>query len=421
MSEKELYRLVAETQDDALSESGMLDEARERMFGLKLRESPGLARPLVLLAASLCVLAASILFLLQSTTAPLTYEVDGVSAGLDLPIEPAERRESSLRFSDGSSVVLSAGARARVTTIRDSGAEIIVERGRAHVAVVHRATTRWLVRAGRVDVTVTGTAFDVTWDESTETFSLAMTEGTVVLGGACVPSPRVVSASQSVRLECSARTNAGRTADPVGETTATIVRSPPSAEVAPSKAQPVLSPSAERRDEKGSDLAPGTNAPPVAIEVPVSWRELVAAGKHAEALASAERAGFESECAQGSAADLLTLADVARLGGNMGRAQQALLVLRRRFPGDPRAAGAAFTLGQMAFDQRGAYGEAASMFSAYLREQPNGSLTREALGRLIEARQRSGDRAGARSAARAYLERHPSGPHAELARSLAPE
>jgi outer membrane protein assembly factor BamD (BamD/ComL family) len=53
-----------------------------------------------------------------------------------------------------------------------------------------------------------------------------------------------------------------------------------------------------------------------------------------------------------------------------------------------------------------------------LREQPSGSLAPEAHGRLLEALQRSGDSAAARSAASDYLARYPAGPHAEFAKRL---
>ncbi len=49
-------------------------------------------------------------------------------------------------------------------------------------------------------------------------------------------------------------------------------------------------------------------------------------------------------------------------------------------------------------------------------EQARGAL--DAAGRLIEALRRADDSAGARRAARDYLEKYPEGPHADLARSV---
>jgi TolA-binding protein len=112
------------------------------------------------------------------------------------------------------------------------------------------------------------------------------------------------------------------------------------------------------------------------------------------------------------------LADGARLSGNAEPAAAALLELRKRFPNDPRCGAAAFLLGKISFDQTRDYAAAARWFSTSLREQPSGSLAREASGRLIEALSRSGDSAGARRAAQEYLLRYPDGPHANLAHSL---
>jgi hypothetical protein len=79
---------------------------------------------------------------------------------------------------------------------------------------------------------------------------------------------------------------------------------------------------------------------------------------------------------------------------------------------------AAFALGRIAFDQRADFGGATRWFRTYLAEQPEGRLARDALGRLMEARSRVGDAAGAQVEARKYLDRYPSGPHAEMARRL---
>jgi TolA-binding protein len=115
---------------------------------------------------------------------------------------------------------------------------------------------------------------------------------------------------------------------------------------------------------------------------------------------------------------LLLLGDTARLGGSVGRAQAAYLAARKKLPGGDRTA---YGLGLLAFDQQKNFGEAARWFRTYLGEQPQGSLRREALGRLMEAWQRSGDTGGAHRVAQEYLDKYPAGPHAALARRLASE
>ena len=141
-------------------------------------------------------------------------------------------------------------------------------------------------------------------------------------------------------------------------------------------------------------------------------------GRHREALDAAEAAGFSSECAKASAADLVALGDAARYTGRLDLAGEAYRAVRARFPGHERAAVAAFAMGRIAFDQRADFPDAARWFRTYLAEQPGGRLDRDALGRLMESLSRLGDTGGARSEATRYLERYPTGPHAEMARRL---
>jgi len=74
-------------------------------------------------------------------------------------------------------------------------------------------------------------------------------------------------------------------------------------------------------------------------------------------------------------------------------------------------------LGKVAFDQRHDYAQAADWFAKCWQEQPQGGLAREAAGRRLEALRKAGSSAQATQAARDYLERYPTGPHAELARA----
>jgi TolA-binding protein len=148
-----------------------------------------------------------------------------------------------------------------------------------------------------------------------------------------------------------------------------------------------------------------------------SWKTLARAGNYEEALAAADRDGFDDLIARLPAVDVALLADAARLAGDRTRARRALLTLRRRFPGIDASHLAAFRLGRLALAEQ-AYGDAAGWFRAYLAEVPSGALADEATGRLIEAQARAGDRNGARATAEKYLERFPGGPYESLARGM---
>jgi transmembrane sensor len=280
--------------------------------------------------------------------------------------------------------------------------------------VVHSAQSAWRVIAGPLTVRVTGTRFDVRWSAGAEEFSVAVTKGSVAISGAVVGEERAVRAGETLRVFVSehrlelantAELADGRGVKPAGTAPA------PAASVAETGAAPALEP-----DDAKPSAAP-TPTPAISSRAP-DWRQFARKGSLREAFGAAEAAGFEAACQSASASELLQLADGARLSGQPASARQALMRLRSAFPGDPRRAAAAFALGKVAFDQTGAYAEAAEWFATSIREQPAGSLAREAAGRLIEARRRAGDAAGARRAAESYLTRYPDGPHADLARSL---
>jgi hypothetical protein len=110
---------------------------------------------------------------------------------------------------------------------------------------------------------------------------------------------------------------------------------------------------------------------------------------------------------------VLRLGDIARLAGDLPRAEEAYKTASRRFPTADRPI---FALGLMAFDGRHDYATAARLFDAYVRQFPRGSFVREATGRLLEARLKTGEMSLARETAASYLRSYPDGPHAALAR-----
>jgi outer membrane protein assembly factor BamD (BamD/ComL family) len=147
-----------------------------------------------------------------------------------------------------------------------------------------------------------------------------------------------------------------------------------------------------------------------------SWRALARHAQYRDALALAIAEGFDNDCNQLRSDDLVLLGDVARLGGDLKRADQAYRAALRRFPDLDRPA---FAMGVMAFEARHDYRDAASWLSRYLRDHPTGPLATEAAGRLLEAWDLAGETSRAREAARNYLRDHPTGPHRALARRLA--
>jgi transmembrane sensor len=422
-------RLVAEQQNARLDELADLDVARSRFLrGAGGRSKSG--RAIVLMAAALGIAASLAFFIVGAGRgpAPLTFRVGGTDrlGEVDAWLEAPGGRALPLRFSDGTAVLLEPSARARVTRIENTGATLRMESGRADVSVAKRKGAAWQVSLGPFRVDVTGTRFDIDWDPGNDQLFLAMHEGSVVVSGCVFGAGRPFVAGETVRASCreqhveiSRRPHPPTAGVPTsmsgsaGNGTRAGQRldgGVSSVEAAPAPSE------TETRAGRSASLGTATNA-----RAGLDWRELVRNGRHGEALDAAEAAGFSAECAKATAADLVALGDSARYVGRLERAVEAYQSVRRRFPGQERSAIAAFALGRIAFDQRADYAGAARWFRTYLGEQPRGRLDRDALGRLMESLNRLGDASGARQEAKRYLDRHPTGPHAEMARRLTAE
>jgi len=297
-----------------------------------------------------------------------------------------EGKELACRFADGASVLAKPGARLRVREDRAAETAVDVERGRIVVSVPHRDGAEWMFVVGPFAIRVTGTRFDTSWDPERGLFDLTMYDGTVVVTGPEPGTSRTVVAGQEFRWPAERGGRPGLPEPGTPSSPATTAGTAPT-------------PVAQRDAGGGIDRA---------------WQERAASGRYEEALARIETVGFDRIWATASAEDLLLLGDVMRLTGRREQAQRSYLTIRERYFDDPRKADAAFALGLLAFPAPAS----ARWFETYLAETPAGPLAREALGRLVEVRQRMGDAAGALESARRYLEQYPDGPHAELARGI---
>ncbi len=394
-----------------------IETARRRVLEASRRSPERASRkaPHLALAAAFAV-AVVALTVLSLRLSPLEFTADGRSVDLDNWVAAPVDRSVALDFSDGSAFVMQGSSRARVVAVERHGATIALENGSLDARVVHRPGSAWNVIAGPLTVKVTGTHFRVTWSALEGELTVAVKEGSVTVGGAFIGAAQSVGAGESLRVVVSER-RVER-----GPRASTMLERGDSARPAPAEDSAralVPSPAPSEKPVDSRERAPekATSEGEQAPSTP-EWRELIRSGSLRSAFSAAEARGFDKVCREATAAELLALGDAARLSGRPERANQALRLLRSRYPADPRRAAAAFALGKVAFDEARDYRQAAEWFSISVREQPGGSLSREARGRLLEALQRAGDSANAERAARDYLERHPSGPHAALARSI---
>jgi TolA-binding protein len=327
-----------------------------------------------------------------------------------------------MRFSDGSQVTLPPRAQAHVDALDDRGATVAIEEGTVEVSVVHRARTRWEIRAGRYHIRVTGTKFSAGWDRRTDSLTVTMHEGSVEVTGPGMKAPARVVTGQ--RLRANDVTTGDEPTVVVEDATlaaraveAPAAEEPAAAVEAPAAEEPVADkPIAREAERRGTARTrrPAVAAPTKLAMADSEWRSLEARGKFKDALAAAIRDGFDEGCLHMNADDVAKLGETARLAGDFGRAETAYQAAIRRFPSAPPAQ-ALYGLGKIAFDQQRNYAAAAKWFDRYLQRFHHGPLAREASGLLLVSRIKAGDNAGARAAAASYLESYPDGPHAKLA------
>lgn len=361
-----------------------------------------------LLAAALVVTGGVAAFLGYERFVDSTRMAPAVNVVPGAWLETRRDQKMPMRFSEGSEVVVSEASRVRVASVDPRGASVVVERGSLRANIVHRNDTNWAFAAGPFNVRVTGTTLRVGWSPEKKELSLTVEEGSVVAEGPLLGKGRAVAQGETckVQLELSRVECSGSAGVP---------------SAAPSGS--AFSDS-ELKDAAAEDISQLPLVDAEASESSVratvhrgrgfgQVRELEKAGKYAEGLKAAEHLGIDQLLHGANAEDLFCLARLGRYQGRADLSHTALVQIRERFAKSKEAASAAFLLGRQSPP-----GEAARWFSVYLAEQPQGSLAREASGRLVESLHRSGQFEKSQAAARRYLAAYPTGPHAGFAKSL---
>jgi TolA-binding protein len=265
------------------------------------------------------------------------------------------------------------------------------------VRVQHHDDTQWTFLAGPYEVRVLGTAFDLAWQS--ERFELEMHEGRVRVigpdqqewvlekGDALVVPPPEEPAPPSVTA-----------AEPVETERATSLETPE-----PSNA-------AEVREV-------ATTAGSSGAKTGGNWNQLLKEGRFAEIVSEARQLGVKRALKQRSIGDVEALGQAARYTGDGGLAEDCWKAIRGRSPGSPSARQSAFFLGRV-MEQQGRRSDAIQWFARYREESPGGVFAGQALGRQLVLTSGQGRSDAARTLARDYLARYPSGPYAKAARGV---
>jgi len=357
---------------------------RERIIAATAKGSrePGWSiRGTVLLASAAVVLSVLGAVLFERTRL-LRYEVlgaespgtvDYVGARSDAPAE--------VRFSDGSRVVASPGARVRIDGTERHGARLLIEKGAVSASVRHRAESNWRFGAGPYEVRVTGTKFQLSWDPEHTEIDLRLDEGSVEVASPTGPQRLEVRAGQ--RFHASAR-DGSMHVENIPPAPATPERPAESEGATPTV--PRKDGDDARTDE--SKMRANPSAEPRPHEE--AWAELARRGQFETIVTQAKARGIDSCLRSSPAADLRALADAARYAGDVTLAERSLEALRARFPGSANGRAAAFLLGRTR-ESTGDLSGADRWYRVYLSESPNAELAPDALaGRKRIARKLAG-------------------------------
>ena len=289
-------------------------------------------------------------------------------------------------LSDGSALDLGAGA--RFEPLESSGTTFlgVLRRGSASFDVRPGGPRRWQVECGLATVEVVGTRFSC--ERAPGRLRVSVQRGVIVVRGERV-------ADHARRLAA-------------GESLDVLEASPASPELAGAEA---LAAAAAADEAAAEAVAIDGESPAGAAEPRASWRDLAGRGRSAEAFAVLGAQGVRREARRLGVADLLALADVARLSGHPAEAVAPLARILSDFAHDPQAPLAAFALGRLELDGLDRPGPAATALERALALGVPRSLREDVLERLVEAHERAGERSAARGAAQAYVREFPAGRH----------
>ncbi len=412
-----LRRSVPPLADEAAAELGL-------RHALVRKSRVPVGRPFArwsLAALALGALAMTLFVFVQTERAPRPLGVEIVGAGMVAPsyVAAPDSAPATLRFSDGSKVLVEKGARLRVHQVTANGATLLLERGRAVTEIVHRDQhTRFAVLAGPFAIRVVGTRFAVEFDTVRERLVVELFDGAVEVDGPGFKEPAVVRRGQ--RFQAIAHSRAW-----------SVVPLESESQVAPTN--PVASPAVSAEPSAQAALPSVGNAkltapwavprlrerpePSAAPEVDAvsDWQKSVAQGDFARVVREAEAGGLVATLERSSAGQLRALADAARYTGRFDVAEAALRSLRSRHPA--QATVATYLLGSVA-EARGRNDNARQWYDDYLAESPRGAFASEArAGRLRMVLATQGVVA-ARALAEQELRQSPKGVVAATARRI---
>jgi TolA-binding protein len=171
---------------------------------------------------------------------------------------------------------------------------------------------------------------------------------------------------------------------------------------------------AEQQEEPAP---PADEKPPAAAAAP-GWQVLAGQLDYEAARKALDgEGGFEAALAQAAPEQLMILHDIARATGDRAQALRALQRVVERFPDDPNAPIAAWSLGNL-LEASGNRAGAALAYSRYRSLSPQGDFAEDALARQVQVAVEQGDLPQARRLAAQYEQDFPNGRHIDELQAL---
>jgi transmembrane sensor len=424
---------IAKALGDGPPEPRLAAQKRDFMSIISAEHHPKRFKYLGLaLAASFFATTIGVVGFLWRETHPLQFWVgEHLAVGSEGTwMEPAATGSLPIRFEGGTTFNLREKTAVRIASSNEEKVEIELKGGEILADVKGNGKTRWIISAGPYQVHVIGTVFTTLWDEALSLLEVSVQKGAVVVHGKGIGEQGVsVAAGDHLKIDNaivlvsieSAKVAARGTAgfSTTGQTDSLGSEADPK--------QRDVEPGVDAEHEKISSKARSHDSPRQKVSVQrrdedeksaPTWKDFYKTKDFDKAISTAEKLGLYELMTSLDHEDLWQLANAARYARKGKISTDILLAIRKRFGGYRRAEAATFLLGRVALELENDPAGARQWFETYLKESPNGSLSEEALGRLVDACGQAGRQEEARQKATLYLTRYPDGLFAELARSV---
>ncbi len=303
-----------------------------------------------------------------------TLEAGAVLAAGSAPLQ-AQLRE-------GSTVRAEASSKGALELATASEVRVRLDEGSMHFDVAKNPARRFVVKAGRVEVRVVGTAFTVKRSSSSEVVNVTVDRGVVEVW---------VGNEQRAVLNAGQSWNEGVETAALPEPEAV---EEPDADETLAAADAPRRPAAPKKKGRPAKVAAATDEP---LPPPVI----------------STRPALPDD-----PSTLFRLALDARRAGHAREAADAFSGFLAKFPTDSRAGLVLFELGRLQMDQLHAPTSAVESLEQAIARSPQGSYAEDAMARLVQLHHEQHRAPACRDAREAYLKRFPAGVHAATLQSL---